>query len=168
MLRSLHPPNPLTYPGILTATHLYIHTPPYSPGHPGAIHPLAHQPICPPLGSLAPAYTPEHPHCHRAETTHPLTHMPGHPYILCPLTHKLKPTLGVPSPTHASYHFHFYPKSYTPIYLDTHIPLLMHLSTLVPACPLRHTPIYWAHLHTHTPDTGLPGHLQAWSSHPPS
>ena len=160
LLRSLHPPKPRPYLG--------IRTPPYPPAHPGTIYPLVHQPICPPLGSLAPVYIPEHPHCHRAEVTRPLTHTPGHPYILCPLTHKLKPTLGVPSPIHPSYHFHFYPKSYTPIHLDTHTPLLTHLSTLILACPLRHTPIYWAHLHTHTPDTGLPGHLQAWSSHQPS
>ena len=91
------------------------------------------------------------------------------PIYIVPSYHELKiPPLGVPSPIHPSYHMHFYPKSYTPIYLDTHTHLLTHLSTLVPACPLRRTPICWAHLHTHTPDTRLPGRLQAWSSHPPS
>lgn len=129
LLRSLHPPNPLPYPGICTATHLDIHTPPYPPAHPGAIYPLVHQPICPPLGSLAPVYIPEQPHCHRAEVTRPLTHTPGHPYILCPLMN-LNPHLGFSHP-------------YTPATISTFTQRATHLSTWTPIPLYSHTSAPW-------------------------
>lgn len=151
---SLHLPNPPTYPSILTATHLDI------------LVPYTLWPINLHAHPWAPVHLLIHPSILTA--TELKTHSWAPIYIV-PSYHELKISpLGVPSPIHPSYHVHFYPKSYTPIYLDTHTLLLTRLSALVPACPLRRTPIYWANLHTHTPDTRLPGHLHARSSHPPS